>query len=88
MNEAISQCKRQTLQHLRRIKGQLQTLEGYLENDRTCEDVAQLTTAIAKSFDSLRTKTLEGFIVEELLKGTLTEAEHAQITQILKLYKK
>jgi len=29
-------------------------------------DIAMLTTSISKSFDSLRTRTLEGFILKEL----------------------
>ena len=59
--------RKESLDHLNRIQGQIETLKKYLAEDRCCSEIALLTTSIAKSFDSLRTKTLEGFIINELL---------------------
>ena len=63
----LQERRKKMLHHINRIQGQINTLKEYIETDRECSDIAQLSTSIAKSFDTLRTKTLEGFIVTELL---------------------
>ena len=81
-------CK-QTINHLNRIQGQIETLKKYLEQDKCCSEIAQLTTSIAKSFDSLRAKTLEGFILNEFLSGKKISTEKLKkLERIINLYKK
>jgi len=81
-------CK-ESLHHINRIEGQLKTLKTYIEEEQGCEKIAILTTSIAKSFDSLRTKTLKNFILNEVVRGQkLSKKELEKINQILKLYKK
>lgn len=66
-SNSIQDRRKKTIHHLNRILGQIETLKEYISDDKSCGDIAQLTTSIAKSFDSLRTKTLEGFILHEFL---------------------
>lgn len=81
-------CK-ESLNHINRIEGQLKTLKTYISEEQGCEKIAMLTTSIAKSFDSLRTKTLKNFILNEVVRGQkLSKKELEKINQILKLYKK
>lgn len=85
----IIERRKKVLNHLNRIQGQISTLKKYIEEDQCCGEIAQLTTSIAKSFDSVRTKTLEGFILNELFDGAnIDELKQEKLDQILKLYKK
>jgi DNA-binding FrmR family transcriptional regulator len=85
----IKERRKQSIDHLSRIQGQIETLKKYMEEDKNCADIAQLTTSIAKSFDSLRTKTLEGFIVNELLeKENISSSKMEKLIRVLNLYKK
>ncbi|MDP3964329.1 MAG: metal-sensing transcriptional repressor [bacterium] len=81
--------RKQSIDHLNRIQGQIKTLRKYMAEDKDCADVAQLTTSIAKSFDSLRARTLEGFILNELLGDRkVSSAKTKKLTRILTLHKK
>jgi DNA-binding FrmR family transcriptional regulator len=85
----IKERRKQSIDHLSRIQGQIETLKKYMEEDKNCADIAQLTTSIAKSFDSLRTKTLEGFIINELLeKENISSSKMKKLIRVLNLYKK
>ena len=88
-NEAIKDRRKASINHLSRIEGQIKKLKQMISEDGCCSDIAMLTTSIAKSFDSLRTKTLEGFVVNDLLDGkNLSEAKLKKLQNILNLYKK
>ncbi len=78
----------ETIQHINRILGQINTLKAYVEEGRSCHEVATLTTSIAKSFDSLRSRTLEGFILLEILQGKAPEKKKEELAKLLSLYKK
>jgi DNA-binding FrmR family transcriptional regulator len=81
--------RKQSVYHLNRIQGQIGTLKKYMEEGKDCADIAQLTTSIAKSFDSLRTKTLEGFIMNELLEQeNISPSKTKKLNRVLNLYKK
>lgn len=85
----IKDRRKESIDHLNRIQGQIETLKKYMAEDRNCADIAQLTTSIAKSFDSLRTKTLEGFIMNEILeKDNLPTSKKKKLNHVLNLYKK
>lgn len=85
----IAECRKKMLQHLNRIQGQINTLKKYIDDDVDCSDIALLTTSIAKSFDSVRAKTLESFILNDLLhNSTISEDKKTKLEEILKLYKK
>ena len=84
----ICSCK-DSLNHISRIEGQIRTLKKYIEDGKKCEDVAMLTTSIAKSFDTLRAKTLQNFFINEILPDKkLSKKESEKIEKIFKLYKK
>lgn len=77
------------MDHLSRIQGQMETLKRYMAEGNNCADIAQLTTSIAKSFDALRAKTLEGFIKHDLLEGkAIPKKELQQLEKLLNLHKK
>lgn len=89
INSEIQKRRTKNIHHLNRIQGQIETLKTYLEEDRSCGDIAQLTTSIAKSFDSLRAKTLEGFILNEFLEGKkVPQAQMEKLNKIINLYKR
>ncbi len=86
--EKKCECK-DLLNHINRIEGQIKTLKKYVNEGRRCEDVAMLSTSIAKSFDSLRVQTLRNFFINEILAGIqLGAKDKKRIEDILKLYKK
>jgi DNA-binding FrmR family transcriptional regulator len=89
ITKEITERRKASINHLSRIEGQIKTLKKLITEDKCCADIATLTTSIAKSFDSLRAKTLEGFIANELMEGkNLSEAKTKQLQNILNLYKK
>lgn len=79
---------KQTLNHLNRIEGQIKVLRTYIQEDRSCQEIAQLTASITQSFMSLKIRTLEGFVLHQLLEGRADKQKQEQLTEILKLYKK
>jgi DNA-binding FrmR family transcriptional regulator len=90
INETIKKRRKATLNHLNRIQGQIVTLKEYIESDADCLDIAMLVTSIAKSFDALRSKTLEGSIVHQILNGgqELSKEQKEKLSQVINLYKK
>ena len=82
------QPPQQTLNHLNRIEGQLNVLKKYIQEDRPCQEIAQLTASITQSFMSLKVRTLEGFVLNRLLDGKANDHKQKQLAEILKLYKK
>lgn len=89
ITKQLKDRRKESVDHLNRIQGQIETLKKYMSEDKCCADIAQLTTSIAKSFDTLRTKTLEGFICNELIGDKkLSPAQTEKLNRILNLYKK
>ena len=88
MNNTLKKCKTQTLNHIHRIQGQLRKLEEIVNNESDCTQIAHLTTSVAKSFDSLRAKTLEGYILQNMIDPDQQETAYHQLKTILNLYKK
>ena len=79
----------ETLHHINRIQGQIETLKKYVEENRSCEEISLLATSIAKSFDTLRARTLRGFIKYDLLLGKeVAENKIEQLEKLLNLHKK
>jgi DNA-binding FrmR family transcriptional regulator len=88
MKVATKQCT-QNIQHLNRIQGQIETLKKYIEDNKCCGEIAQLSTSIAKSFDTLRANTLKNFILNEFSsdkKVSVTKIK--KLENIINLYKK
>ena len=88
MKVATKQCT-QNIQHLNRIQGQIETLKKYIEDNKCCGEIAQLSTSIAKSFDTLRANTLKNFILNEFSsdkKVSVTKIK--KLKNIINLYKK
>lgn len=86
----IRDRRKNTLDHLNRILGQIETLKKYIAEDADCLDIAMLVTSVAKSFDALRSKTLEGSIVNQILDGgqRLSKDQKEKLSQVINLYKK
>jgi DNA-binding FrmR family transcriptional regulator len=85
----VTEHRKQNVAHINRIIGQLGTLKTYMESGESCMNINQLATSIAKSFDSLRVKTLEGFIMNELLGGRGIQPQKLEtLRQLLNLHKK
>jgi len=80
--------KKVTLNHLHRISGQLNALTKLIENGEGCEQIASLSTSIAKSFDTLRFRTLEGYIQNEIASKDIKSGKLIQLRKLLELYKK
>ncbi len=89
ITKEIKEKRKQTINHLNRIQGQFKTLKKYIEQDECCGKIAQLTTSVVKSFDSLRAKTLEGFILNDFIANKkVSEEKIKKLKQIINLYKK
>jgi DNA-binding FrmR family transcriptional regulator len=85
----MNERRAETLVHIQRIQGQINTLVKYIEQGKPCLDVAMLTTSIAKSFDTLRFRTLEGFILNNLLDGKKCPKKKIKaLNSLISLYKK
>ncbi|HAZ14707.1 MAG: hypothetical protein A2X86_12675 [Bdellovibrionales bacterium GWA2_49_15] len=81
--------RKETLDHLNRILGQVAGLKRMIEEGEECIKIASLTTSIAKSFDGLRLRTLEGFVLNELIADkTVSSDKLQQFQDLLKLQKK
>jgi len=81
--------RKMRINHLNRIQGQIETLKRYINEGECCEKIARLSTSIAKSFDSLRVNTLEGFILNELLSDQdVSSTKLEKLAKILNLHKK
>jgi len=44
-------------------------LKKYLEQEKSCEEIARLAVSISNSFDTLKSSLAEGFVREEILQG-------------------
>jgi DNA-binding FrmR family transcriptional regulator len=84
----VKERRKETLNHIRRIQGQLETLIKYIEAEKDCVDIAMLTTSIAKSMDSLRFRTLEGFILNNFMEDTKDVEKINSLNKLISLYKK
>lgn len=89
ITEQIQERRKKNLHHLNRIQGQIETLKVYIEDEECCSKIAQLTTSIAKSFDTLRVRTLESFLHNELLAWCdVSPKKLEKLDELLKLHKK
>lgn len=78
MKTAIEDRHKKTLHHLNRIEGQIKVLKKYILEDRSCTDIAQLTASITQSFSALKIRTLEGFVLNQLMDGQVNnKKEHS-----------
>ncbi|MBI5749365.1 MAG: metal-sensing transcriptional repressor [Nitrospinae bacterium] len=85
----MKERRKETLTHIKRIQGQIDTLVKYIEEGKDCLDIAMLTTSIAKSFDALRFRTFEGFILHQILGGKqIPEDRIKKLNSLISLYKK
>lgn len=68
--------------------GQLEKLREYVKNDADCKDIAALATSITKSCDSLRMRTLEGFLLHDISESKLSEEKREELHKLIEYYKK
>ncbi|PIS05115.1 MAG: hypothetical protein COT81_03025 [Candidatus Buchananbacteria bacterium CG10_big_fil_rev_8_21_14_0_10_42_9] len=79
---------KKTIHHINRIEGQLKVLKRYITEDKPCHDIAHLTASVAESFNALKIRTLEGFVLHELTdKKTSEKKRKEKLTKIINLYK-
>ncbi len=84
----MTERRKETLNHINRIQGQLKTLVRYIEQEKDCIDIAILATSIAKSMDSLRFRTLEGFIINNFMENPNDAEKIKALNELISLYKK
>ena len=81
--------RQETLAHINRIQGQIEALKKLISQGEECIKEASLATSIAKSFDALRFRTLEGFLIHQFHGGKGPSAgKREQLRGLLSLYKK
>jgi DNA-binding FrmR family transcriptional regulator len=82
-------CKK-LINHLNRITGQINTLKKYLELEQNCDEVINLTTAIDKSFDTLKANIAKGYILKDIIEpaNSSNKKKLHQIETLIKLIKK
>lgn len=76
------------VKHLSRIQGQITALKEYIEETRSCEDVAHLLKSITTSFASVRTDIVEAMIFQQLTNNTLSEKKRPMIRSIVSVLQK
>lgn len=84
--------KKKMLLRVRRIKGQIQSLERALEDDTACASILQQICAIRGATNGLMTELLEIHLKDTLVSGETSEQDRAEelveISKILKSYLK
>lgn len=81
--------KRELLNHINRINGQLEALRKKIENDEYSIDVATQAKAITNSFESLRAKSLEYLVLTEILKDVkLSQNNLDKLEKLIDLQKR
>jgi DNA-binding FrmR family transcriptional regulator len=80
-------CK-ELVPHISRLEGQLASLKKKIEAEDSCTDIVRLALSAAKSFDSLKAKLVEGYILLELMNGEdIKASESDDLKELLKLIK-
>jgi DNA-binding FrmR family transcriptional regulator len=83
----IPETQRQALRRMKIIAGQVQALDRYIEEDRYCMDVLDLSLSIQKALRSLDALVIEGHlrthVVEQIAGGETDRA----VNELLRLYK-
>lgn len=88
--ESKPERRKQNINHVNRVIGQLNALKRLMESDATCFEISNLTLSIKNSVNSLGVRVMEGFILNGLLEDKLNEVEQRkleQLTKILNLYR-
>jgi DNA-binding FrmR family transcriptional regulator len=81
--------KQELLNHLKRISGQLESLQKKIENDEYSIEIITQTKAISNSFESVRVKSLEYLILEEILKDVqLSQNNLNKLEKLIDLQKR
>lgn len=80
--------RKNTESHINRIIGQLEKMREQVKNGADCKDIAALATSITKSCDSLRMKTLEGFLLHDIAESKLSEEKKKELHRLIEYYKK
>lgn len=78
----------QIRKHLRRIQGQLSALEGYVTEERSCEDISHLLKSITTSFASVRSSIVEEMLMRELDAGNLKSNGRKHVRDIVSVLQK
>jgi DNA-binding FrmR family transcriptional regulator len=75
--------------HLSRIQGQINTLKDYIESDRDCKDIVNLSLSVGKSFDAYKAKLTEAYVSRELLeKGKISSNDFEGLLDFIRMIKK
>lgn len=84
--------KKKILARVRRIKGQVQSIDNALEANQSCSAILQQICAVRGAINGLMNELLEVHIKDTLVSGETTEsqrqAELVDISKILKTYLK
>ncbi|MCH7383065.1 metal/formaldehyde-sensitive transcriptional repressor [Acinetobacter dispersus] len=84
--------KKKILTRVRRIQGQVQSVERALESDTECADILQQICAVRGALNGLMTELLEIHLKDTLVVGESSEFQRSQeliqVSKILKSYLK
>ncbi|MBZ0291657.1 MAG: metal-sensitive transcriptional regulator [Anaerolineae bacterium] len=77
MPEGETESRKQTIQRINRIQGQLNSLKTAIENDRDCEYLVTQAHTIEKALSSLIIHMVEGYIEHQAKILVHEDAEEA-----------
>jgi len=77
--------RQETVHHINRLIGQLNTLKEYIEEDRRCKEIASLARSISSSAKGLKIRTLKGYILYDLTDGDLDDEAIEELNEQLQL---
>jgi CsoR family transcriptional regulator, copper-sensing transcriptional repressor len=81
-----SEAKKQTLNRLNRIEGQIRGLKKMIEEDTYCVDVITQTSAVKRALSGVEDQLLESHLATCVV-GQMKKGQHDKATrEILKVY--
>ena len=79
--------RKSLLNRVRRIKGQIESLERMLEGEAECFSTMQQTAAVRGAANSLMAKVIEGFLEAHLVQKDSVEDRREEAKHLLALLK-
>ena len=82
----LKQSEKKLINHLRRVKGQINGLERMVEDKKYCPDILRLSLAIQKSLQSFNQAMLENHLQEHVGHQFKLGKDKKAIQELLDIY--
>ncbi len=79
--------KKKLINHLHRIKGQIEGIERMVEADKYCVDIITQSLAVEKSLQSFNADLLENHLTEHVPHQFMHGQSQKAVKEMIKIYK-